>query len=326
MKLIGINMDENKIEQYRIGIDLGGTNIKVGIVDLDNHILRQESIPTYIERPWKDIIKSMADLTNSIILKERISIDRCLGIGVGSPGLIDTKNGIVLYSNNFEWENIPLRRELQKYFNLPIKMSNDANCAALGEAKAGAAKDKKNVVLLTLGTGVGGGIILDGVIFEGGGLGGAELGHMTIVAGGITCTCGHKGCLEMYASASALIRQCEEAIVQYPQSKMNNLKDSIGKMRGDIPFAAAKENDLVAQNVLAKYIGYLGDGIIGIINVFRPEVILISGGVSNAGNELIKPLKSYVKSRTFGRDWISSGEICCAALKNSAGIIGAANL
>ena len=172
---------------YRAGIDLGGTNIKAGIVDENQKILVEDSVPTRVERPYQEIIKDMADLVKNLLNKIHATDAELSGVGVGSPGTVDAANGVVLYSNNFDWDNIPLAAELGKYFTCPIKVSNDANCAALGEVKAGAAKQIKNAILLTLGTGVGGGVIIDGQVFEGAHAGGAELGHTSLIFGGELC-------------------------------------------------------------------------------------------------------------------------------------------
>lgn len=319
-------MDDKKIKKYRIGIDLGGTNIKAGLVNLEHQLLDKKSVKTHVGRPWKEIVKSMAALVEELLHTNHIGIGECLGIGIGSPGTIDTKTGVVRYSNNFGWEEIPLKEEFSHYFSIPISINNDANCSALGEAAAGAAKGYENVILLTLGTGVGGGILLNGHIFEGCAPGGAELGHLTLKSGGLTCTCGHRGCLEAYASATALIEQSEEAILKNPHSLMKQLRDKAGEMGGEIPFEAARRGDQTAKKVVETYIQYLGDGIIGIINVFRPEIVLISGGVSNAGNDLIKPLDQYVRSKTFGGSKLKTARVICSVLGNDAGIIGAANL
>ena len=190
---------------YRAGIDLGGTNIKAGIIDEQQHIIAEASVPTNVERPYQDIIRDMAELVKTLLKQKGIGETQLKSIGIGSPGTIDAVHGVVLYSNNFGWENVPLTEQLKKYFSCPIAVSNDANCAALGEVKAGAAQNTKNAILLTLGTGVGGGIILDGKVFEGAHAGGAELGHTSLICGGEPCTCGRKGCVEAYVSATALI-------------------------------------------------------------------------------------------------------------------------
>ncbi|MEG1942399.1 MAG: ROK family protein, partial [Angelakisella sp.] len=235
--------------------------------------------------------------------------------------------GVVAYSNNFGWENIPLAEELGKYLNLPIAMTNDANAAALGEVVAGAAAGCKNAILLTLGTGVGGGVILDGKVFEGGFAGGAELGHVTLIAGGELCTCGRRGCLEVYASATALIRHGAEAARSCPQSLMNTLcGGDLSRMNGKIPFDAAQAGDATAKQVIEDYIRYLGEGIVNMINIFRPEKIILSGGVCAQGSALTEPLNAYTHRFCFGGDKVFIAPVITATLGNDAGIIGAANL
>lgn len=224
---------------YRAGIDLGGTNIKAGIVDEQQHIIAEASVPTNVERPYQDIIRDMAELVKTLLKQKGIGETQLKSIGIGSPGTIDAVHGVVLYSNNFGWENVPLTEQLRQYFSCPIAVSNDANCAALGEVKAGAARHAKNAILLTLGTGVGGGIILDGKVFEGAHAGGAELGHTSLICGGEPCTCGRKGCVEAYVSATALIRDAKRAAQQYPESSLNAMcEGDLSHMNGKIPFDA----------------------------------------------------------------------------------------
>ena len=208
---------------YRAGIDLGGTNIKAAILDEQNQILAEGSIPTKVQRPYTEIIEDMAGIVKKLMKELSITEDQLTGVGIGSPGTIDAEAGIVAYSNNFGWENVSLVDEMKKYFSCDIRISNDANCAALGEVKAGAARETRNTVLITLGTGVGGGVIIDGKIFEGAHAGGAELGHTNLIFGGELCTCGRKGCIEAYVSATALIRDARRAAEENPQSIMNVL-------------------------------------------------------------------------------------------------------
>ena len=207
--------------RYAIGIDLGGTNIAVGIVTQDTVLLDKDSTPTLAQRPWREVAADMGRL--ALALVERNGLDRaeCAGIGVGSPGICNRERGEVVYSNNLHWEHVPLCAALTEQTGFPCVLSNDANCAALGEVVAGAAKGCKNAVLLTLGTGVGGGVIIDGKIYEGQDSAGAELGHSTLISGGVECTCGRKGCVESYASATGLIRQATEAAKAHPESLLN---------------------------------------------------------------------------------------------------------
>lgn len=312
---------------YRAGIDLGGTNIKAGIVDEDQKILVEDSVPTRVERPYQEIIKDMADLVKNLLNKIHATEAELSGVGVGSPGTVDAASGVVLYSNNFDWDNVPLAAELGKYFTCPIKVSNDANCAALGEVKAGAAREIKNAILITLGTGVGGGVIIDGQVFEGAHAGGAELGHTSLIFGGELCTCGRRGCVEAYVSATGLIREAKRAAEKDPQSVMNELcKGDLSNMNGKIPFDAAEQKDPAGVKVVNDYITYLGESIANYVNIFRPDVILLSGGVCNQKEKLTEPLTEYIKTKCFGGEKAFIPEVRCAILGNSAGIIGAANL
>lgn len=312
---------------YRAGIDLGGTNIKAGIVDENQKILVEDSVPTRVERPYQEIIKDMADLVKNLLNKIHATDAELSGVGVGSPGTVDAANGVVLYSNNFDWDNISLAAELGKYFTCPIKVSNDANCAALGEVKAGAAREIKNAILITLGTGVGGGVIIDGQVFEGAHAGGAELGHTSLIFGGELCTCGRRGCVEAYVSATGLIREAKRAAEKDPQSVMNELcKGELSNMNGKIPFDAAEQKDPAGMKVVNDYITYLGESIANYVNIFRPDVILLSGGICNQKEKLTEPLTEYIKTKCFGGEKAFIPEVRCAILGNSAGIIGAANL
>lgn len=312
---------------YRVGIDLGGTNIKAGIVNKQQEIIAQGSVPTNVQRPYQDIIKDMAELVQSLLQESHLKLDDVEGIGIGSPGTVDAKTGVVVYSNNFDWENVPLAEELRKYFNYKIAVSNDANCAALGEVKAGAARDYDNVVLLTLGTGVGGGVVVNGKIFEGGHAGGAELGHTMLVRDGEQCTCGRKGCLEAYASATALIRQTKQAAMEHKDSKIYEYcGHDITKINGKTVFDAAADGDEAAQEVVAGYISYLGDGIVDFVNIFRPDKVLLSGGVCNQGTNLTDPLNAYIRKYCFAGERGIIPEVVTATLGNDAGIIGAAAL
>lgn len=312
---------------YRAGIDLGGTNIKAGIVDENQQIILQDSVPTNVERPYQEVIADMANLVKRLLEQKHIAESELIGVGIGSPGTVDAKNGVIVFSNNFSWENVPLIAEMKNYFTCPIEVSNDANCAALGEVKAGAAKEIKNAILITLGTGVGGGVIIDGKVFEGAHAGGAELGHTNLIFGGEPCTCGRKGCIESYVSATALIRDAKRAALKYPASKLNELcSQDLNNMNGKIPFDAAWMGDEAAQQVVNDYMIYLGEAIADFVNIFRPDVVLLSGGVCNQGEKLTQPVSEYIKKQCFAGEKAFVPPVRCAVLGNSAGIIGAANL
>lgn len=316
-----------EVIMYRVGIDLGGTNIKAVLTDEDFNIIHQKSVPTKAERPAAEVIRDMAQEVIELIEENNIPMNEVKGVGIGCPGIVDAKTGLVVYSNNLNWENVALSDEMHKYVNLPIYASNDANCAALGEVKAGAAKGKSDAVMITLGTGVGGGFVVEGKIFEGGGPGGAEYGHTVIVCGGEQCSCGRKGCFEAYSSATALIRDTRRAAQEHPESVINHLVDGdLSKVDGKTPFDAADQGDAVAQAVLDKYYEYLGEGIVNAVNTFRPEVVLLSGGICKQGTRLTDPLNAFVEEHSYAGKRVFIPRVECATLGYNAGLIGAAAL
>ena len=268
------------MERYTIGIDLGGTNIKAGVLNARRQLLCKASRPTGAQRPWQEVADDMAALVLELIKQAGVDRRACAGVGVGCPGTIDAAAGRVLYSNNLKgWVDVPLAEHIGSALGLPVRLSNDANCAALGECLAGAARDCGSAVLLTLGTGVGGGVVWNGRVIEGG-PGGMELGHTQLIHGGELCTCGRKGCIEAYCSANALIRQAQRAAQADPASMMNQLcGGDLANMNGKIPFDAAQAGDKTAQAVIDQYLLWLGEAITDMVNIFRPQVVLISGGV-----------------------------------------------
>lgn len=312
-------------QPYRIGIDLGGTNIAVGVVDENLRVVAKRSVPTQANCPYQQVVEDMAKAVLSALREAGIPQDQCRSIGIGSPGICDSETGIVTYSNNIGWENVPLTAELQKWISLPCSLSNDANCAALGEAVAGAAKGCKNVVLLTLGTGIGGGVVLDGKIFAGCHSAGAELGHSVILKDGELCTCGRRGCLEAYASASALIRQTKRAAEKHPESAIwKCCGGNPEQISGRTAFEAERQGDPAARQVVEDYISYLSEGIANFINIFRPECVILAGGMSNEGKPLLDPINANVSRLCFGGERVEKPKVIKAALGGDAGIIGAA--
>lgn len=211
--------------------------------------------------------------------KAGITLQDCVSVGIGSPGYCRAAEGLVVYANNLGWKNVPLCDELRQELGVPVRLSNDANCAALGEVIAGAAKGAKSAIMITLGTGVGGGVILNGKIYEGDIGPGTEMGHTTLILGGEPCTCGQRGCLEAYASATGLLRQRHRAELAHPETTMKRFNPA----DGSAPFICAAEGDETAKAVVKQYITYVGAGIVNFVNIFAPEVVLIGGGVSNAG-------------------------------------------
>jgi len=312
---------------YYIGIDLGGTFIKAGLVDENGKIILKSSIPTGKERPYQEIIRDMAMLVKQIIKDAQIDEKDVKSIGIGSPGTPDNKAGILVYANNLtNFENVPLRTEIQKYIDIPVILDNDANCAALAESVAGAARDAQNSVTITLGTGVGSGVVIDGKVYSGFNYSAAEMGHMVIKMDGEQCTCGRKGCWEAYASATGLIEQTKRAAMENKDSLINSLVDGdLSKIDAKTAFDAAKQGDETGRKVVGQYIKYIAEGLINVINIFAPDVVVIGGGVSKEGEYLLKPLRELVYKDVYFKGEPQT-QIRVAQMGNDAGIIGAAML
>ena len=312
--------------KYYIGIDLGGTNIKAGVVNENFEIIAKASTKTLCPRPAKDICDDMAKVSVEACRQAGISIDDVEWIGVGTPGIADNVNGTIPYSNNLDFHDVPVRKYIQEHINKPVYVANDANAAAYGEFVAGAAKGAKNAVCITLGTGVGAGIIVDGKILTGSNLAGAELGHIVIEVDGPQCTCGRKGCFEVFSSATGLIRMTKEAMEADPASVMHKMAAEDGKVSARLAFNAMRAGDKSAKEVVDKYIKYLAAGITNAINIFQPDVLCIGGGVCNEGDPLMVPMRDLVKKEVYTRMLTKNTRIEVAALGNDAGIIGAAFL
>lgn len=310
--------------QYRIGIDLGGTAIKVGIVDETYQVICSHQQPTV--EGFELVVADMAETARIAAEKAGLRLEDFPSVGVGSPSCINPYTGLLVFSNNTNWRNMPLKQELEKHIPVPVFIENDANCAVVGEMLAGAAKGYRHVLMLTLGTGVGGGLIINGRLFSGGDGMGAELGHTPLVAEGESCTCGIDGCLEAYASVTALIRQTEEAMSKNPESRMHAHAAAHGGVSGRTAFDCARKGDAVAMRVVDQYCTYLAAGIGGFINIFRPEIVLLGGGLSGAGDTLLEPVRKKVEQFVFAHDIIGAPPIEKAALGNAAGTIGAAYL
>ncbi|PKM95132.1 MAG: glucokinase [Firmicutes bacterium HGW-Firmicutes-1] len=312
---------------YSIGVDLGGTNIAAAIVSKDGKIIKKASVPTLNERNDEAIVKDMALLCLKIVEEANISKDEIHSIGIGSPGIVDSLKGEIVYANNLNFKNSPIAKIFQKYFDKPVYLENDANAAAYGEYISGAGSVYKDLVAITLGTGVGGGIILDGKIIAGSYNAGAELGHIVISIDGELCTCGRHGCWETYSSATGLIREAKKAAKNNPQSLLNKLVgNDLVTMNAKIPFDAAQAGDIVAQEVIDQYIKYLAVGLVNVINMIQPEIIVLGGGVSAQRDNLLKPLKERIVSEIYGGAEALKTEIKVAELGNDAGIIGASML
>ena len=311
---------------YTLGIDLGGTNIVAGVVDENYKIIATASVKTNCPRPAEEIADDIAKICFSACEKAEISINDIFACGIGTPGSINPILGTVVFANNLKFNNVPLAAMLKDRTGVDFYIENDANAAAYGEFLAGSGKGVQNCIAVTLGTGVGGGIIIDGRLFSGSNYAGGELGHMVINVDGEPCSCGRKGCWEAYASATALIRQTKEAMLKNKDSIMWELAEgNIENVNGKIPFDAMKKGDSTATQVVNRYEKYLALGIANIINIFQPEKICIGGGISNQKETLIAPVRKLVFEDTY-ETMGKPCEILAAELGNDAGIIGAASL
>ncbi len=311
---------------YWLGIDLGGTNIAAGVVDENYKIIGRGKAKTDRSLPAELMADDMVKAVDMAIADAGINREEIVAMGIGSPGAIDPTTGTVIRASNLNFKNTPLCKILKDKTGFDFYIENDANAAAYGELLAGAGKGKKEFIAVTLGTGVGGGIIIDGKIFSGHNHFGAELGHMVIIHGGEKCGCGRKGCWEAYASASALIRQTKEAMENNKDSIMWEIAESLDNVNGLTSFDGMRKGDKAAIEVVNKYIEYIAVGIIDIINIFQPEVICIGGGISKEGDTLLNPIKKYLDDGGYVTGVANHAEIKIAELGNDAGIIGAAFL
>lgn len=316
---------------YRIGIDLGGTNIAAGIVNEAYEIICQESVPTGADRSSEAIADDMAALCHSVCVKAGIPETEIASVGIASPGIANHDDGVIEYSCNLPFRKFPICAYIRERFPAPyVFVENDANAAAWGEAVAGAARGTHNSVMITLGTGVGGGIIIDDKVYSGFNYAGAELGHIVIVTDGEPCGCGRHGCWEAYSSATALIRMTARALdaarVDGRQTLMEDMVAKAGKVSGRTAFDAMRAGDAVATEVVNTYLHYLAQGLSNIINIFQPEVLSIGGGISNEGDSLLETLVPLIRAEVYGHGVVPDTRICIAELKNNAGIIGGAVL
>ena len=308
--------------KYYIGIDLGGTNIKGAVVSETGEILRQSSCPTRAEAGAAAVTESIANMINDLAAGREIS-----GVGMGCPGTVDDAGGTVVYACNLGWMHYDVRAALREKTGFSVRLVNDANAAALAEVKAGCAKGAQSAVVVTLGTGVGGGVVLDGKMLTGYTGAASELGHMVIRAGGEECTCGRRGCFEAYASATALIRETKRAMAAHPESRMHAAAEENGAVDGRTAFIAAQRGDAAAQVVVDRYLDDLACGVANIVNIFFPEVIALSGGVANQGDALLVPLRERVRALSYGSRYaVRHTRIELCTLGYRAGVIGAALL
>ena len=309
--------------RYFVGIDLGGTNIAAAVVDEYGVIYGRAKRKTAMPRPYNEIFDDMALCAREAAVASGILFEDIECVGIGCPGALDVENGIVEFSNNLDFYDVPIGEYMEKALGKKIYLENDANAAAWGEFLCGSGKGLRDMVMITLGTGVGSGIIEDGHLVRGAYGKGAELGHMAIIAGGEKCTCGRRGCLEAYASATALIKQTKNAMRSCRESDMWKVSPNLSEVNGRTAFAS---KDAAAKKVVKDYLGYLSEGIVNIVNILQPEVICIGGGVSGEGDRILAPLNKAIDKESFARFGKKQTKVTCAVLGNDAGIIGAALL
>ena len=310
---------------YCIGVDLGGTNIAAGIVDLqDRKIVRKMSVKTNAPRPCEDICADIAKLCRDLCSAEGIKLSDLKWIGVATPGIV--KDGVVVTANNLGWDNVDFAGIMKRLAGNTTFVANDANAAAYAEAIWGVGAGHRSLAAITLGTGVGGGLVIDGQIWEGMNGFAAEMGHTTIAVDGRYCSCGRRGCLEAYCSASALVSEARRIMKLYPDSVMWQMCDGdVNRVNGVIPFKAAERGDVAASAVIADFIKYLAIGASNVINIFQPDVVCIGGGISGEGERLLKPLREQIERLSFG---VKDGrtKVVAAKFMNDAGILGGALL
>lgn len=310
---------------YSVGVDIGGMSIKVGIVDENGNIVIKDRVVT--QRNSKLDIDNTANLILKLLKDKNLTVKDISGVGIGCPGAVNSVTGIVDFLPNLDWHNVELVNKMKEKLDTKIIISNDANVAALGEVIYGCAKGYKTCVMFTLGTGVGGGIIIDGKLFEGNESKGAELGHTTLILDGELCGCGRRGCIEAYVSATALINQTKKAMNSDKNSKMwDFVGGDIEKVDGRTAFESAKLGDKTACDVRDTYVKYLAESMMSMFNIFRPEAFILGGGVSAQGDYLIDRVKEYCEKFDYGYKAAPIPEILVATLGNDAGIIGAAAL
>lgn len=309
---------------YYIGVDLGGTTIKVGLLNDAYTIIDKIVIPTKAERSAEEVLKDMAQTCRQIMDQHGLKEEDVHSIGIGSPGIASPIDGMIHYASNLNFNEVNVRKEIQKYINLNVYVENDANCAALAEVVCGAAKGDKNVVVVTLGTGIGGGIIIDGKVYSGAFCGGGEIGHHVIELNGRPCGCGRKGCWEQYASATALIHDAKVAAQENPTSQLVQLTEgNLDQMNAKIVFDAAEGGDEVAMKVLDQYFKYIAYGVANMAYILQPSTIVIGGGISAQKEKLTQPITHYVEQEMCPGLELRN-PVKAAILGNDAGIIGAA--
>ena len=311
---------------YYLGIDLGGTSIKVGVVDENNKIIATAKNKTHVPCSPDEMCEQLAGTAFEALKNANITIDDVPWVGIGTPGAVNRESGVVIFSNNLYFDNFELKKLLQKRMNKEVIVENDANAAAYGEYMAGALKGANNALAITLGTGIGSGIIIDGKIYSGSNYAAGEMGHMVIVHKGRHCSCGRDGCWEAYASATGLINMTKEAMETCDKKSplWEIAKGDRNNVDGRTAFDAMRAGDPIGKSVVDEYLDYLGCGLANCINILQPDVLCIGGGICYEGETILKPLREYVVRYSYKVKPENRTKICRAMLGNDAGIIGAA--
>lgn len=311
---------------YYLGVDLGGTNIACAVVTKQGEMLGKASVPTALPDSAHNIAQRIAQCCRLAVVQAGVAMDQISSVGIGTPGIANADEGIVEYSCNLGFQNTPLAKLVENLLGKPVYLENDANAAALGEFAAGCGKGSHSLVAITLGTGVGGGVVIEGKLLTGFNFAGAEIGHFVMYHGGEPCGCGRKGCFEAYCSATALIRQTKQAMEQHPESSMWQISPTLDQVDGRTSFDAMAQGDETATAVVRQYQEYLADGLTSIINIFQPEVLCVGGGICNQGENLLGPVRAIIDREDYARDSRRRCRVVRATLGNDAGIIGAALL
>lgn len=314
------------MSKYTIGIDLGGTTMTAGLVDENYTIVGKITRATQLPRPAADLEKALADLCRTVAKENKVSFDDVAYVGIGTPGSVNFTTGFVGYNTNFNYYDWNLGPDLEALLGCKVYVENDANAAAFGEYIAGGAKGYRDAVIITLGTGIGSGIILDGKILRGFNFAAGEMGHTVIVKDGRPCNCGRRGCWERYASARALSEDTREAMKKAPDNMMWKIAGDLEHVNAKTAFDAMAAGDALAKQVVDTWLEYVGCGVANVVNTFQPEVICIGGGVSNQGEILLAPVRAYVEKETHNITTGRVPEIRACVLRNDAGVIGAAAL
>ena len=316
------------MKQYTIGVDLGGTTISAGLVDEEYNIVHKVGCDTNLPRPAEEVEMLIAGLCMELCRSKDLDITKDIRwVGIGTPGSVNQATGVVEFNANFGYNNWPLEVDMERLLGCKVYIENDANAAAYGEYIAGGAKGAQYAVVITLGTGIGSGIIINGKIFSGFNYAGAELGHLVIVKDGRPCMCGRNGCWEKYASARALAEDTREALKAHPDNMMWKLVDGdLSRVNAKTAFDGMRAGDELATQVVHNFVEYVACGITSVINIFQPEILCIGGGISREGETLLAPIRHYVDREEYAREGMRRTKIVAAKLCNDAGIVGAASL